>query len=82
MKRGSRKLQTMLIRARDYGVKIRAHGAVIQPIMDALQSLNDLHDDLGLDEWAKDDHPHAILARAHAVGALPRRVTSPNATRE
>jgi hypothetical protein len=22
------------------------------------------------DEWAKDDHPHAILARAHAVGAL------------
>jgi hypothetical protein len=30
----------------------------------------DLHVDLRLDEWAKDDHPHAILARAHAVGAL------------
>lgn len=26
--------------------------------------------DAWLDEWTKDDHPHAIRARASAVGAL------------
>ena len=56
-----------LIRRLVLACKAYANNQAQQYLDDLIRALDAL--DTWADEWAKDDHPHAIQARAFAVGA-------------